>query len=124
MTARDEYHGIIVDDSLLDSAVLKKVAILGRKRGRHWTLLRVGVKGHRLPEVVDRVKRNLKTVDGVPFYAHFYRVDELIVVFPDRVFHLTPDKGTGEPVVSYGKSAGIPQDQLDFFPCRFEDETY
>lgn len=124
MNARDEYHGIVVEESLQDPAVLKTVKVLGRKRGRDWTLIRVGVGSHQLPMVVDRVKRSLRIVNGVPFYAHFYRADELVVVFPDRVFHLTPVKKTWGPAVAHGRSAGIPLEQLDFAPCRFEDETY
>jgi len=118
------YHGIIVEESLLESSVLRSVKVLGRERGRDWTLLRVGVAGSALEIVVERIRRNLKTENGVPFYAHFYRLGELIVVFPERIFRMTPSKDTWAPVVSYGKSVGIPLEQLDFMPCRFEDETY
>jgi hypothetical protein len=60
----------------------------------------------------------------VPFYAHFYRPRELVVVFPDRVFRLTPQKQSWGPAVAHGRAAGIPQEQLDFHPCRFEDEAW
>jgi hypothetical protein len=122
--SQDSYHGIIVEESLRDRSVLDAVAILGRKRGRDWTLLRVAVEARELSATIGLVRRGLKVVDGVPFYAHFYRSGELIVVFPDRVFRLTPQKQTWGPAVAYGKSAGIPTEQLDFMPCRFEDETY
>lgn len=118
------YHGIIVEESLRDSSVLNTVAILGRKKGRDWNLLRVGVQEKLLPKVIEQVQRNLRVENGVPFYAHFYRSGELVVVFPDRVFNSTPDKGMWGPAVSYGRSVGIPPEQLDFAPCRYEDETY
>jgi hypothetical protein len=119
-----EYHGIIVEESLREPSILRSVSVLGRKRGRDWTLLRVGVSEGVLQETIESVRRNLKVVNGVPFYAHFYRSGELIVVFPDRVFRITPNKDTWAQAVNYGKSVGIPLDQLDFLPCRFEDETY
>ena len=119
-----EYHGILVEEGLQDPSVLRMVEVLGRKRGGDWSLVRVGVGAAHLPEVLDRVRRSLKTVDGVPFYAHFYRDAELVVVFPDRVFRATPDRVTWGPAVEYGMSVGIPAEELDFRPCRFEDETY
>ena len=120
----DQFHGIIVEESLRDPSLLEGVTILGRRRGRDWTLLRVGVTRGPLKSVIEREQRNLKTEGGVPFYAHFYRPGELIVIFPERVFRLTPDRATWGPVVAYGESAGIPPEQLDFSPCRFEDETF
>jgi hypothetical protein len=122
--SRDTYHGIIVEESLRDPSVLETLAILGRKKGRDWTLLRVGIEERALKMMVNRLRQNLITVNGVPFYAHFYHPGELIVVFPERVFRVTPEKSSWEPVVTYGKSVGIPAEQLDFAPCRFEDETY
>jgi hypothetical protein len=122
--SQDTYHGIIVEESLRDRSVLDSVAILGRKRGRDWNLLRVAVERSELSATIGLVQRNLKLVDGVPFYAHFYRPGELIVMFPDRVFRVTPEKDTWGPPVTYARSVGIPETQLDFFPCRFEDETY
>ena len=122
--SRETYHGIIVEESLRDQSVLETLAVLGRKKGRDWTLLRVGIEERALTTVVDQLQRNLKIENGVPFYAHFYRPGELIVVFPDRVFRLTPETDTWAPVVAFGKSVGIPAEQLDFAPCRFEDETY
>jgi hypothetical protein len=114
----------VVQESLREPSVLDEVTILGRKKGRDWNLLRVGVEGQLLPEVVEKVRQNLRTEAGVPFYAHFYRAGELIVVFPERTFRLTPRKGTWRPAVAYGRSVGIPAEQLEFAPCTFEDETY
>ncbi len=119
-----DYHGIIVEESLRDPSVLDAVTILGRKKGTNWTLLRVGVEDQNLPSAIERVQQSLKVEGGVPFYAHFYRRGELIVVFPDQVFHVAPQRDTWTPVQAYGKSRGIPAEQLDFSPCRFDEETY
>jgi hypothetical protein len=58
------------------------------------------------------------------YYAHFYRDEELIVVFPRKIFRITPNRETWTRAVDYGKSLRIPEQELDFKPCRFEDETY
>jgi len=44
-------------------------------------------------------------------YAYFYGDDELIVIFPKQVFHLTPDKCSWKPAVDYGRDVGIPEDE-------------
>lgn len=98
--------------------------ILGEKRSSQWTLLKVNVNSNKIDETVALVRRNLLTVGNVPYYAHFYRDDELIVMFPERVFHATPNRSTWGQIVSYGNDRGIPAREMDIRPCRFEDETY
>ena len=120
----DEYHGIIIRESLTDPSALTIVRILGQRKGGPWTLLRVGVSARTLRRAIARIQHGLRTVDTVPFYAHFYRKDELLVVFPRRLFRLRPERTTWGPAVSYGRSLGINEDELDFNPCRFEEETY
>jgi hypothetical protein len=117
-----EYHGIVIKESLREQSILDKIQVLGIKRTGSWTLLRVRIRETELGKFVGLIRRNLLT--DVHYYAHFYREGELIVVFPKRTFRLKPDKSTWEPVVSYGTSIGIPEGELDFKPCRFEDETY
>lgn len=121
---RCDYHGILVAEGLGDRSVLDTATVLGTKRGRDWTLLRVAVAEERLSTVIVRIQQSLRVEGGVPFYAHFYRARELIVVFPDRVFRLTPQKESWGPAVAYGRSVGIPRAQRDFNPRRFEDEAY
>lgn len=48
----------------------------------------------------------------------------MIVVFPKRIFRISPDKTSRDDVISYGESVGIPRNELDFSPCRIRDETY
>jgi hypothetical protein len=124
MSPDGSYHGIIVRESLHDPSVLDKFELLGSAQGEHWTLHRVGVTKEAFPILVDLVRRNLKVENGVPFYAHFYNREELVVVFPKRIFHVTPKMSSWAPVLTYALSAGIPAEQLDFKPCRVEDETY
>jgi hypothetical protein len=87
-------------------------------------MLRVQIDENQLERLVKLVQTNLLIENNVPYYAHFYRKGELIVIFPERVFRLRPDKESWGPAVRYGKSLGISERELDFKPCRFEDETY
>jgi len=119
----NEYHGIVVKEGLKDQLVPNKMRILGQKKGINWTLLRVGVDEGKLNEVVESVQKDLVT-EPSPYYSHFYRNRELVVVFPRKIFRLTTERDTWQPTIDYGKSIGISEKELDFKPCRFGEETY
>ncbi len=123
MTGSD-YHGIIIKESLRDRSLFGRIQVLGQKQGRDWTLLKVGVWLGMIDRIIDLVQANLIAEKDVPYYAHFYRANELIVVFPKRIFHVSPDKTSWGEVIAYGESVGIPHNELDFRPCRIRDETY
>lgn len=75
----------------------------------------------RLKLSVETIQKNMK--DG--FYSHLYSKDgKLIVIFKKKVIKMKSDKSTWNEATKYGKSIGIPKEQLDFYPRRFEDETY
>ena len=82
------------------------------------------VRPKKITQMIRLIQTNLLSENGVPYYAHFYRNNELIVVFPERVFHVPPDRNSWREMVSYGESLGIPKAELDFKPCIFNDETY
>ena len=117
-----DYHGIFVKEGLKDESVLKEMKILGQKISGNWVLLKVSVEKDKIKELVVKVQKNLKTNPN--FYAHFYRNSELIVIFPQKIFYMNPDKSTWKEAIEFGKFLGIPEKQLDFHPCRIEDETY
>ena len=58
------------------------------------------------------------------FYCHFYRGDELIIVFRNEIFRVTTDPSSWIDAIEYGKELRIPIKQLDFIPYRVEDEKY
>jgi len=58
------------------------------------------------------------------YYAHFYRGNELLIVFKERVFAASTDKTTWSDAIEYGKQLKIRDKQLDFVPNRFENEDY
>ena len=124
-TAREaRYHGIFVQEGLSDPAILRDLMVVGRKQGANWTLLRVEVGGEDFWSLVAKIQSSLKVDGGIPYYAHFYRPGELVVIFPKRVFRIAPETRTWGPAVEYGRSKGIPPAELDFAPCRYEDESF
>jgi len=125
----DEYHGIVINLSLKNPSIINDLDVIG-KRSVILNLL-VLYKLRVLPENIDVVIRRLQANmrDGllwlIPgFYFHFYRDNELIIVFKNKIFRATPDPTTWSEALTYGWSLGISGKQLDFFPCRFSDETY
>jgi hypothetical protein len=90
-------------------------------------LYKIAVRGSDFDNTVKKIQSNLATrlfLKKQEFYAHFYRERELIIVFRQRIFNATPDKESWEDAVNYGISVGISPKQLDFSPCRFEDERF
>ena len=124
MSSADEYHGIIVREGIRDQAVLDKMTVLGPKNGKEWTLVKVGVKSDAISKIIRLIQTNLLSENSIPYYVHFYRDDELIVVFPEKVFHLSTDEKSWREAVTYGESLGVPKDELDFRPCRVQQETF
>jgi hypothetical protein len=124
MPGRSEYHGIVIQESIRDPTVLYQMKILGTKTGKKWTLLKIEVEPRSVDETIRLIQTNLLSEKGAPYYAYLYRGDELIVVFPERTFRVSPDKNSWSEAVSYGESLNVPRTELDFRPCRFKDETF
>jgi hypothetical protein len=91
------------------------------------TLYKVEVVPNELDSLIPSLQANMATrlfFRNMAFYGHFYRGRELIAVFKEKVIHMTPSLDTWGEALVYGKSIGIKPAQLDFKPCRVEDETY
>lgn len=115
------WHGILVDVGFRDEKITDSVRIIGRASGGHWTLYKIEVKDEDLDKLVRIIQETMKD----HFYSHFYNEKgEMIVVFTDKVFKMTQDKKTWDPAIKHGLKKEIPIEQLDFYPYRFEDETY
>lgn len=129
MNIKDEYHGIIVNISQIDKSVFNSFRIIGQKRVLSGliTLYKVSVLPDDLNDVITKVQNNMRSrilFKKQEFYAHFYRGDELVIVYKYRVFNVTTDQSSWKEAIVYGKSLKIPDKQLDFIPCRFNDESY
>lgn len=119
------YHGIIIEQSLRDKTILNSIKILGKKEIDQWTLLKVSINSSYLQHFLKDIQQNLiEDENGIPYYAHFYKGIILKVVFPFKIFHVTTSLDTWTNVIEYGRSIGIPESQLDFFPNKFSDESF
>lgn len=125
----DEYHGIVLSISQKDRSIFKGLQVIGAKRALLGlvTFYKIRIDLRELDEVVSKIQANMSSNFGPvsqQFYAHFYRDNELIIAFRDKSFKVTTDRTTWAEAIAYGRSLNIVEKQLDFTPCRFEDETY
>ena len=104
------YKGTIVENSLSDKSILDKVKIKKKYQSGDWTLYDIGIEESQISELT------LALADG-PWYIHLWQLgsDDVIVIFKNKTFHIKhSDQSTWSDAVTYGKSIGIPADQLDF----------
>ena len=116
------YHGIILDKEFKDSQFVNTFRIFNKRKSTdsNWILFGIEVEDQKLSETINTIQENLK--EDQPFYAHLYNNKKLTVIFKKKIFYITTDVSTWNEFVDYGKSLGIPEEQLKVFPIRFEDE--
>ncbi|HEY8269858.1 MAG TPA: GNAT family protein [Pseudobdellovibrionaceae bacterium] len=105
-----KYRGMIVEESLEDPTIINNISIQNVQitSPSRWHIYTVSLS----KEQIDQYQKFLKRG---PWYMHFWRGDDIVAVFKDKTFHLSKnDKGTWLPAIAYGKSIGIPEEQLDF----------
>jgi hypothetical protein len=125
----NEYHGIVINLSQEDASVINELDIIGKRQVlfNALVLYKVRVTANNLEVIIQRLQAHMRYRFGWfirSFYFHFYNDHELIVVFKEKIFRTVPDPAMWSEIIAYGRSLGIPRKQLDFFPCRFSDETY
>jgi hypothetical protein len=102
--------GIIIENSLADKSLLDKVQITETRQVGDWTLHDVLVPEDLVPEISKYIS------DG-PWYIHLWQKgdDEFVILFKDKMFRVNASDPTSfTEAIAYGKSIGIPEEQLDF----------
>ena len=112
---KGDYLGIVIAQSLIDGEVKPPARILGKKHLNTWDFLLVAVVDTALDEHIHMLQANMVT--ETVWYAHYFRNQQLVVVFRDSFFRASLDKSTWEPIIKYGLKKGIPLEQLDFNPA-------
>ncbi len=104
--------GTIIENSLSNKSILKQLQIISTRESRslNWILHSV---------LIDQKQIDLlaKSLDEGPWYIHLWEqgMDDIIVIFKNKIFNIKySDKKTWSEAVAYGKSIGIPEEQLDF----------
>jgi hypothetical protein len=117
------FHGIVIDISQIDQSVFSSLKIIGKhfSSKMNWTLYKIESNYEELQSLFKKLQANIV---ASKYYFHFYNGEILIVVFIDKIFHLSKDKSSWGKAIEHGCKLGIPTQQLDFFPNRFEDEKY
>ena len=120
------FKGVIIEESLQDNAVLKKVKILKTKieqvTGRHktpwikrWTLHTVKIPATEAEKIAKELSKTLDSKHS--WYADFKDNSIHYIIFRNRVFKIEREnKEQYDEAKEYGISLGIPEYQVDFHP--------
>lgn len=116
------YHGILVDKSFYDPLFPEHFELFTKKKDNtsDWILYGIVVQPNELSKTIKTIQDNM--CDGEPWYAHLYNDEDLVVIFKNKAFFTTSNSSTWEEVVAFGELLGIPAEQLNFRPIRFQDE--
>jgi len=126
------YTGVIIEESLVNNDILKKVNILSTKVEKvvdkhktpwlsQWTLHTVEIPEHEAQAVAEALSALLDYSHGSAWYADFKNDTQHYVIFLNKVFLI--DRKSQEQydaARSYGISLGIPEYQVDFHPNIYE----
>ena len=124
------YSGVIIEESLQSSEVLKHLTIVSTKVEpttedhktpwlKQWTLHTVQIPEESIVAVADKISSVLDSDDTgkSSWYADFKNDSTHFIIFRDKVFQVNrSNQKEYEKVVVYGVSKGIPDYQLDFSP--------
>jgi hypothetical protein len=119
------YTGTIIEESLKNTDVLKKVTITSTLvepvNERHatpwlkqWTLHKVEIPEADAAAIADELSYALER-DHTAWYADFKNDAHAYIIFPDKVFFIDrTNQAQYDETRQYGLSLGIPEYQVDF----------
>ncbi len=112
----ESYVGVLIEQSLADPAGLHGIEVRRRQRDPHgtWVFLLVRVPGGQAHDAFAGLQAALRKDRA--WYSHFFRGDELVVIYRDAIFTMSADPTTWGPAIDHGRRLGIPAEQLDFVP--------
>src|SRR3989344_9393640 len=122
------YKGVIIEESLQDTSVLKKVRVLKTKVEsitpkhktpwlKQWTLHTVEVPEEKAEDVAEKLSKSLDYSHNSSWYAGFKNDKYRFIIFKDKIFKVKLDDAQGfKEAKQYGISLGIPEYQVDFAP--------
>ncbi len=107
------YIGIIVEESFDDNRIvngldIRKLHITNQAEAdKRWHLYEVHVTEYEIHELSKHIKDN--------WYMHFWKGRDIIAVFKGASFEFNyDDKATWDKVLDYGRSLGLPEEELNF----------
>lgn len=124
----NNYKGVIIEESLEDKGVLKKVKIISMKVEQvtdeyktpwlsQWTLHTVEIPENEAKEIAEEISSSLDCAHGGSWYADFKNNTHHYIIFRNKIFYIDrKSKEQYEEAKLYGISLGIPEYQVDFHP--------
>lgn len=124
----ENYQGVIIEESLENKEVLKKIKIISTKvepiTDEHktpwlsqWTLHTVEIPDNEAKEIAEGISKSLDRNHGGSWYADFKNDTHHYIIFRDKNFCIDrKSKEQYDEAKSYGISLGIPEYQVDFHP--------
>ena len=116
------FHGILVDMAFIDRHYPETFPIFARKKSGDWWLYGIEVPRSDLESMVINIQTHMRADEN--FYSHLYDDEVVIVIFKTHIVRVTPHISSWEDILKYGMTLGIPEEQLDFWPNRFQDESH
>lgn len=104
------YKATIIENSLSNKGILKKLDITKTWKSGDWILRNVLLNNEQIEELSQFIEEG-------PWYIHAWEEgkDDVKVIFRDKLFDIKySDKSTWADAIEYGLSLGIPKEQLDF----------
>jgi len=106
--------GTVVEESLKDNRFINKLDVKSvrisdsEEPEDRWHLYKVNITETQIQELANQLKPE-------KWYAHFWDGQDILAVFSGKTFKFSrTDKSTWKLAIEYGKSIGIPTEQLDF----------
>jgi len=121
-----DYIGIIIEESLENKDVLKKIKILGTKIEaitdkhktpwiKHWTIHTVKITSEKAAKIAEELSECLDSAHS--WYADFKNGELHFIIFRNKIFRVDKtNKKEYDQARKYGISLGIPAYQIDFHP--------
>lgn len=102
------WYGWFIEQSFDDQSVFEEYKTVKMKsEGENWKEHVIEIPEEKIDEMMTWLENHLKP----DWYAHLVKGNDLIVVFKNKSFKLTPD-GSFDEVAQYGRTLGILEDQL------------
>lgn len=124
----NNYSGTIIEESLTNKDVLKKVKIISTKvepiTDEHktpwlsqWTLHAVEIPENEAQGVAEEISKSLDYSHNSSWYADYKNDSHHYIIFRDKIFYIDrKSKEQYDEAKRYGISLGIPEHQVDFHP--------
>jgi len=114
----NKWKGVIIEESLNNPSLLNNINIVNTEKtklendiqSKVYNLHKVEVDNDNLPTTLESISSNINN----PFYAHLVNGDTIHVAFPNKIFTAKRNnRKSFNTIKNYGKSLGIPKEQLN-----------